>query len=178
MIEEWREAFPGSCYFVSNLGRVKSKERSWTYKKKGKNITRNAKERFLSTPDRGSGYLCVRLQKNGKGVTFSIHRLVASLFVERAKGKDCVNHIDGDKKNNNASNLEWCTQKENVSHAQETGLWRARKFKSETGVYLYFEKERSIFRAFYLIGKKRKYIKQSTDRDIVDRAILKHRENL
>lgn len=57
---------------------------------------------------------------NGRNIQF--HRIIASIFCEREIGKDYVNHIDGDKTNNDASNLEWCTRSENALHAYRTGL--------------------------------------------------------
>ena len=52
----------------------------------------------------------------------SVHRLVASAFCLKEEGTTEVNHIDGDKHNNNASNLEWVTQQQNSKHARQTGL--------------------------------------------------------
>ncbi|CAG8765919.1 14643_t:CDS:1, partial [Ambispora leptoticha] len=52
-----------------------------------------------------------------------IHRLVALAFCSKEEGKNCVNHIDGNRTNNKASNLEWCTQKENTQHAVCLKLW-------------------------------------------------------
>lgn len=70
-----------------------------------------------------TGYLKVNLQKNGKGYTKSVHTIIAETFHDgKHPGLD-VNHIDGNKLNNNASNLEWCTRKENMKHAYENGLW-------------------------------------------------------
>ncbi len=51
-----------------------------------------------------------------------VHRLVALHFIKKIKGKNIVNHIDGDKLNNHYTNLEWCTQKENMQHAISIGI--------------------------------------------------------
>ena len=45
-----------------------------------------------------------------------IHRLVATFYIPKIEGKDYVNHLDGNKHNNHYSNLEWCTNAENVLH--------------------------------------------------------------
>lgn len=68
------------------------------------------------------GYKRVTLSINGKEERWSVHRLVALLFVPNPEQKPQVNHIDGNKENNDASNLEWCTASENNKHAFITGL--------------------------------------------------------
>ena len=113
--EEWRDiAGYEGCYQVSNLGRVKSLERTFIDKRKHK---QHIKERILKPQPCRDGYLQVFLcNSSDKKKNFSVHRLVCGAFLENPENKPCVNHIDEDKTNNTASNLEWCTYKENSNH--------------------------------------------------------------
>lgn len=101
-------------YQVSNLGRVKSLGRNVTHG----NVTWFQPERIMS-PWAGttSLYDCVRLYKNGIKTKFTVHRLVAQHFLSSWNPRWEVNHLDGDRWNNAASNLEMCTRKENVRHS-------------------------------------------------------------
>ena len=69
-----------------------------------------------------NGYYYVDLYKNGKSTKIAVHRLLAMHFIPNPENKRTVNHIDGNKKNNNLSNLEWATDAENVQHAYDTNL--------------------------------------------------------
>lgn len=84
----------------------------------GKVFNSNGKE--IGQRKASNGYLRVNLRKGDckyeKPKTMSVHRLVAEAFIPKIEGKECINHIDGNKTNNNASNLEWCTCKENSQH--------------------------------------------------------------
>ena len=66
-------------------------------------------------------YLIITLN-NKKKKTFKVHRLVAEAFISNPQNKPCVNHIDGNKQNNNVNNLEWVTRSENLLHAYKKGL--------------------------------------------------------
>ena len=68
------------------------------------------------------GYQSLKLIKDGARRGFLVHRLVASIFCPNPLNKPDVNHIDGNKANNLASNLEWCTKSENMVHAVALGL--------------------------------------------------------
>ena len=103
MSEEWRDVvgYEG-LYQVSDQGRVKSFK--WN------------KERFLKPSMDKDGYLLVTLCAGGKRKTLKVHRLVCEAFHENPDNKPQVNHINEIKTDNRASNLEWCTCKQNVNH--------------------------------------------------------------
>lgn len=115
MNEKWYEIENYSKYQISNLGRVKSKSRSWICSK-GHLIT--IKEKILKGTLDKNGYVKVSLV-NDKGNTkrLSVHRIVAETLILNKENKNQVNHIDGNKQNNCVDNLEWCTSKENINHA-------------------------------------------------------------
>ena len=101
MKEIWKdiEGYEGK-YQVSNMGRVKTL-----------NYRNSGKEQILHSNPTG-GYCIVGLCKT-KRKTYYIHRLVAAAFVPNPENKPEVNHINHNKRDNRASNLEWVTQYEN-----------------------------------------------------------------
>ena len=78
--------------------------------------------RYLKDKTPNGRYVRVALWKDGKPNYYLVHRLVAKTFIPVVKDKNCINHIDGNPKNNNVENLEWCNHLENNMHALETGL--------------------------------------------------------
>lgn len=100
-------------YAVNEHGNIKSYPRTFINNKGYKCTT---KERLL-LPQVRNGYLFIRLSKNSKKKCFSVHRLVAKYFLPNPNNKPFVNHIDGNKKNNNVKNLEWVTSNENMQHS-------------------------------------------------------------
>lgn len=107
MGEIWKDIkdFEG-IYQVSNLGRIKSNIR--------RNQTNKKTVRILENWEKGKNYPHLYLIKDGKQYKRYIHRLVAEAFLENPKHYRYVNHIDGDKNNPKATNLEWCSQKYNM----------------------------------------------------------------
>lgn len=85
-------------------------------------IRNDARKELKSPTKNHSGYLVVDLYSNGERYKKRVSRLVGEAFVENPKNKTQINHIDGNKDNNRASNLEWVTPEENMRHAFDTGL--------------------------------------------------------
>lgn len=108
--EEWKETKGYEEYFlVSNFGRIFSKRT----------------DKLLTLTKLKNGYLSFSTRLDGrncKAICLKVHRLVAENFVKNPDNKIQVNHIDGNKTNNMAANLEWCTNSENRLHAIEKGL--------------------------------------------------------
>ena len=108
MLEVWKNI--NEEYEVSNLGRVKTLSRS-VVRKDGRIMRLESK--FLSTYIHKKGYEFVKIRRKN----CSVHRLVASAFLDKMFGRTDVNHINCDKKDNRVENLEWCTKSENMQHA-------------------------------------------------------------
>ena len=103
-------------YEVSNYGRVLSINKPIT---KGTGVR---KPKFLKQSKGSKGYIMVKLYKDGQKLGMSIHRIVAINFIPNPSGLNVINHIDCNKTNNRVENLEWCTQRHNMTHAIENGL--------------------------------------------------------
>lgn len=138
MNEEWREFGPENCYRVSNFGNIESRLTSGCVK----NAMRRDWARL--TPHRGrtdnhGGYYWSVSSKAicGKNKQKRVHRIVAEMFIENRENLKEVNHIDGNRDNNNALNLEWCSRQHNASNASKRGAFKnigcfSGKFTPET----------------------------------------------
>ena len=100
-------------YKVSNMGNILSLRRN----------------KLVIGDINNAGYRRVILYKEKKRERFFVHRLVAKYFCPNYKEENVVNHLDGDKQNNKASNLEWCSRSENDIHAYNLGLRGANNSK-------------------------------------------------
>ena len=110
--EEWKTITDYENYEISSLGNVRNSNTG----------------RVLKQMCKG-GYLFTGLSKNSNGKTTSVHRLVALAFIDNPENKPFVNHIDGNKTNNNTNNLEWLTCSENNLHNYKIGLNNGNKRK-------------------------------------------------
>ena len=105
---------------------INNMETNYTINENGqvKNLLTN---KYLKGSYTKAGYQYIRISICGVKYRFYTHRKVAEMFVEGYAPDYVVNHINGDKTDNRACNLEWVSQSENVRHAHETNLIKARK---------------------------------------------------
>ena len=101
----WKQ-YLNTHYSISNDGQV-----------------RNDKTNKILSQSTQQDYKHVTLNIDGKAKRMKVHRLVAQTFLENPENKPYVNHKDGNRSNNNVSNLEWVTPSENTKHAVKTGLF-------------------------------------------------------
>ena len=114
--EEWRTIFDFPNYEVSNKGNIRSKEYNDSL-----GHLRSSKK--LKKQVNNCGYEYVILSsKEEKHKTLTVHRIVAKTFIPNPEEKEDVNHIDGNKLNNNVNNLEWTTTQENIIKRYEIGI--------------------------------------------------------
>jgi hypothetical protein len=117
-------------YEISRFGIVRSIERV-VPDGENRSKTIHGKEIAIIPDKNKSGYCYVHLFKDGKEKNCLLHRLVAETFIPNPDNKPEVNHIDGNKYNNQVSNLEWVSSEENKQHAWENKLCNAEHRKTK-----------------------------------------------
>lgn len=140
MLEQWKvideDRVLKDTFLVSNLGRVKTRTRTYYC---GHPLTKRTVKGGVLKPSvtgkirDGKGYLGIPLRcEDGGQRSFLIHRLVAKYFLSDWDENLTVNHIDEDRFNNKVSNLEMVTQLQNNNHGdrkkkvkitRETNKW-------------------------------------------------------
>jgi hypothetical protein len=139
-------------YYVTDTGDV--------YSRNYRNTGRIKKMTPVKRPD---GYL--RIMLKGKG--YYVHCLVAEAFIPNPDNKSQVNHKNGDKTDNRAENLEWCTRSENVRHAYDV-LHRKAPYQGKLGkkdpkarIVQQIDKHGNIIAEYYGIGEVERKLKIS-----------------
>lgn len=124
MKENWKDikGFEG-LYQVSDLGNIKSLGNGSSTDSRTKQV------RILKLQLKKTGYLQVKLCKEGRSFYKRPHRLVSEAFIYNPENKKEVNHINGIKNDNRVENLEWCTSSENQIHSFKNGLQKIYKGK-------------------------------------------------
>jgi hypothetical protein len=107
-------------FLISNKGRVKRIA-----------FNNYTKTEFKKMHTIKTGYVYVQFYYNGTNHPVRLHRLVAQHFVPNPNGYEEVNHKDGNKQNNCADNLEWCSRSHNVKHSFEVGLKTPHRWTEE-----------------------------------------------
>lgn len=146
-MREWAQIDGFEDYWVSNTGIVVSKKR-----KKSRIISQN----FGGGNDTENGrYLVLKLCSNSSIFTKYVHRLVAQTFIPNPNNLPQVNHRYGDKTDNRAKNLEWCTNRRNIIHSVENGL-QVKKDNLPTSIF--FRKDTRKYHVhFWVDGKKKTF---------------------
>lgn len=171
-IEIWKSIpdYEG-IYEASNLGRIRTVKSKTTFTKH--HGIRHWKQRILKF--RGETYATgyrVSLWKNGKSKDWLVARLIGITFL--GKSDLTINHIDGNRFNNNVKNLEWCSLAENIKKGYETGLYHTQKAvkiinknTNETKLY------RSLSLASQEIGYNKCYLSNEIKKGNFENKIFK-----
>ena len=133
-MEQYRIIKGFENYSVSNLGNIKN----------------NKTDRILKPGITTNGYYNVILYKDGKTYTKKIHKLVAEYFILNPSNKNCVDHIDNNKLNNNINNLRYATSQENSMNRKLS----SRNSSNYKGIS--YDKQRNKWKAYIRINGKHK----------------------
>lgn len=154
MLERWVTIPDWDMYEISNLGRLRAKER---VVRKGHNPYIRKAQLLKPVKDK-HGYWTFNFKQDNRKKNVKLHRLVAICFIPNPNNKPYVNHIDNNPANNRVDNLEWVTAKENtrwsivqgrmnrtdkwlenLHKAQEPTYKPVKAINIKTGETLYFE---------------------------------------
>lgn len=95
---------------------IKGEKTNYEVSSSGK-VRRINNHRIIKPSLNSEGYLIIRLRHKGKTVTEFLHRVVAKAFVSNPHSYDIVNHIDENRQNDRADNLEWCDRSYNFNYS-------------------------------------------------------------
>lgn len=153
-------------YEVDNIGNIYSLDRVITVRDGERVYQKHIKGKTTKGSLRSNGYRSAYLSKGDIGCTVYVHRIVAEAFVPNPNGYSIVNHINENKSDNRAENLEWCTQQYNLTYGGARDRWKARVLGRVQG-----EEEkahrREVLKEYYKTHKSNTYRKPSPKRKSV-----------
>jgi hypothetical protein len=171
--EIWKSVvgFEGS-YEVSNLGNVRSIDR-YCIQKNNFNEKYNHiyKGKILKQFKNNAGYKQVQLSFRYKSIPKRVHRLVAEAFLDNPNNYKCVNHIDGNKENNNVNNLEWCSYSHNNMEARKLGLnkgWKGMTYKKRCQLAIEYINNIDNMLTINVDGQGRIFIDEEGQNDLLN----------
>lgn len=172
--EIWKNIPNYEGYQVSNLGRVRTYNKTTHTKKHG---VRHWKDRILKYKGKNynTGYR-VDLWKDGKAYTFLVARLVAFTFYNKDINNHnlTVDHIDGNRLNNNVNNLELVSLKENIKRGFENNLYTSQKKIKLTNKNNNYDRVfRSMAEASRIMNKNCGYISEKIKKNIYENENFK-----
>jgi hypothetical protein len=129
--------------------KILKENENYSINKKGE-IKNNITKKILSPSiNKDSGYYQIDLWKNNKSKKYTLHRLIASNFIPNLEGKPTIDHIDGNRLNNDISNLRWATYSEQNSRFNTFGV-RSEKIKviNINGEELIFNRIKDVAKYF------------------------------
>lgn len=147
-------------YQVSNLGRVKSLQR-WSGTK-----FYNREYILNNYVNKKNGYVYVYLTKNNKNKNVRLHKLVAENFIDNSNNYKQINHIDGNKQNNNVENLEWCNSSYNIRDMYK----RNGKYFKDNEIIEKYKKLKSCNKVAKIFNMSGENIRQILIRNNIDRG--------
>lgn len=157
MVEVWKEISNyEELYAISNFGRIKSLK----------------KDKILKNFNHKRGYLHITLSKNGKGINYTVHKLVGLHFISNPDNLPQIDHIDRVKHNNTVVNLRWVNNSTNQFNTED----RKNKISNYRNVYL--DKRCTIkkWRAILQIDGKPYHLGRFETQELANKEILKFKK--
>lgn len=143
MRDDWVVVPNHEFFEVTSCGRIRSVPRTSTVIRSGKSWQWTRKPKILSPCVEKNGYLQIASQHNGIRKKYLVHRLVGFAHVSGYEPGLTINHVNGNKLDNRAENLEWVSLSANTEHQWATGLVNlrgdnhpAKKLSSRQVVYI------------------------------------------
>lgn len=124
--------------FVDKKGKLKTK--GYYYISNNGDFYSTFTKKLIKPQKDKKGYLYVEIGRK----KYKLHRLVAEYFIPNPDNKPQVNHIDCDKTNNNVSNLEWVTNRENYEWALKKGTFSKEFLKYKGNYELIWKRHKEI----------------------------------